>query len=92
MTGPEAFTVTRYRCPFCRRSWQNKARAEGHIAVCWYNHGCKTCRHADLIDGAYVDGCELGVDLRDPESMPGEPPRILPRSQCPLWEGGEDPQ
>ena len=78
----EPFTVTRYRCPHCRRTWATRARAEVHIAKCWYNHGCKTCRHADLLGGSYVDGCQLGEDLSDPD----EPQRIVPRGQCPLWE------
>jgi len=83
---PEAFTVTRYRCPYCRRSWLSKKRAISHIAKCWWNRGCKTCRHADLMGGDYVDGCGLGEDLADPDAPFGEPPRILPRGMCPLWE------
>jgi len=83
MTDVEPFTVTRYRCPFCRRSWQSKKRAEGHAAVCWFNHGCKTCRHADAYAGVWVHDCELGENLcTDPE----DPQRPVLRSQCPLWE------
>ena len=77
----EQFTQTRYRCPYCRRSWTSLKRANEHRDKCWYNHGCKTCQHADTIGGAWVQGCDAGVDLfTDPGSGP-----VL-RSQCPLWE------
>ena len=83
----EQFTQTRYRCPYCRRSWVSEKRATGHRDACWYNRGCKSCRHAGLIGGSYVQGCDLGEDLYqvDPESSYGEG-RVVPRANCPLWE------
>jgi len=82
----QEFTVTKYRCPHCRRrSWQSRARAEAHAARCWWNHGCKSCKHADLLAGSYVEGCLLGEDLTDPDE-PDDPAQVRPRSQCPLWE------
>jgi hypothetical protein len=84
LTEPvEQFTQTRYRCPYCRRSWTSLKRANAHRDECWYNRGCKTCRHADTWGGSWVNSCELGENLlTDPE----EPQRAVPRSQCPLWE------
>jgi len=83
LTEPvEQFTQTRYRCPYCRRSWTSLKRANAHRDGCWYNRGCLTCRHADLIGGSYVDGCDLGESLSDPD----DPNHAIPRSQCPLWE------
>lgn len=77
----EQFTQTRYRCPYCRRSWTSLKRANEHRDRCWYNHGCKSCRHASLLSSVWVDGCEVGVELWDA----GEA-RIMPRANCPLWE------
>ncbi len=82
----EQYRQTRYRCPYCRRSWTSLKRANEHRDKCWYFEGCKTCCHAELLGGAYVDGCDLGEDLSDPETPYGERPRTIPRSQCPLWE------
>ena len=85
---PEHYVQDRWRCPHCRRSWAGKKRAEEHIPKCWYNRGCKSCRHADLLGGSYVDGCELGEDLIDPECPDGR--RVIPRGMCPLWEGASE--
>lgn len=44
----EAFTTTRYRCAFCRRSWSSRTRANEHVRTCWKNpdqRSCKTCKH-----------------------------------------------
>ena len=41
-----AFKTTRYRCPFCSRSYSRRTSASKHIDRCWSNpevRGCKTC-------------------------------------------------
>jgi hypothetical protein len=82
LTKPvEQFTQTRYRCPYCRRSWVSLRRASMHRDNCWYNRGCLTCAHAELL-GPFVDGCGLGENLRSDEH---DQPAV-PRSTCPLWE------
>ena len=86
----EQFTQTRYRCPYCRRSWTSLKRANEHRDKCWHRPGgCKTCRHADMENGWVVD-CGIGEDLREPlgENLDGVAEfgaRILPRGLCPLW-------
>lgn len=43
---PIAITVTRFVCPFCRRSRSRKGPALIHMARCWKNpevKGCKSC-------------------------------------------------
>ena len=79
----EQFSQTRYRCPYCRRSWTSLSRANAHRDRCWYFEGCKTCRHADLMAGSWVMGCDRGENLFTDES---DPERAVPRSRCPLWE------
>lgn len=80
----EQYRQTRYRCPYCRRSWVSLKRANEHRDGCWYNRGCKSCRHAVLAAGVWVDGCRVGIDLWDFGAE-----RNVPRSSCPLWEAIE---
>lgn len=81
----EQFTQTRYRCPYCRRSWTSLRRASEHRDGCWYNRGCKSCRHAELTAGVWVAGCAVGVDLWD---AGGE--HVRPAANCALWEAKEN--
>lgn len=76
----EQFTQTRYRCPYCRRSWTSLKRANEHRDRCWFNRGCKTCRHGCGPGAGYIDECAQGVDLWDADEE-----RPVLRSQCPLW-------
>lgn len=44
----ESFLALRWKCPFCRKSWSSKARANEHVKTCWLdpaNQTCKTCTH-----------------------------------------------
>jgi len=90
LTEPvQQFTQTRYRCPYCRRSWTSLKRANEHRDQCWYGHGCMTCRHVEQQHGGnYVTGCEIGVDLSDPDFGAGY---VRPRGNCPLWEAQVTP-
>jgi hypothetical protein len=83
LTEPvEQFTQTRYRCPYCRRSWTSLKRANEHRDQCWYGHGCMSCRHVEqAYGGNYVTGCEAGVDLSDPDY----PEQVRPRGNCGQW-------
>jgi hypothetical protein len=89
VTAPEPVTVTRWRCPFCRRTWAHKKAATGHVGRCWRSPGarsCKTCAHFESVpDGDYCLGtpcncnqgyeaCHAGVDLL--EGL---------KAGCPLW-------
>lgn len=41
-----AFKTTRYKCPFCSRSYSRRTPANRHIDRCWRNpavRGCKSC-------------------------------------------------
>jgi len=65
--APEAVVVTRWRCPFCRRSRSHKKAAAEHIARCWLNpaaRSCKTC--ANLSPGYDACGCEPGCNWGSP--------------------------
>ena len=89
--APELITVTRHRCPFCRRSWAHKTPAAEHIARCWRNpaaRSCKTCAHYDLEpSGEWCfpgqpcncnDGyvtCAKNIDIAD----------YTIKVDCPLW-------
>lgn len=37
MTPPISYVTTRYRCPFCHRSWAKKRAAQDHIDYCRIN-------------------------------------------------------
>lgn len=79
MTDPIPFIVTRFRCPFCRRTRSSKKRTADHIGRCWSNpetRGCKTCEHYELVEtGEHCfpgrpcncndgyEGCAVGVSL-----------------------------
>lgn len=50
MTAPVLieFVTTRFRCPFCRRPYAQRAAATRHLAQCFSNpavRSCKTCVH-----------------------------------------------
>ena len=60
--APEPVTVTRWRCPFCRRSRAHKKATTEHIARCWLNpavRSCKTC--VNFEPGGDACGCEPGA-------------------------------
>lgn len=81
MTEPEKITVTRHRCPHCRRSWSRKKAATGHIARCWSNPAAQSCKTRAF----YVpEECAAGVDLRQFDDEDGR--RVLPIG-CPKWGG-----
>lgn len=93
-TEPEKITVTRYRCPHCRRSWTRRSAAVAHIARCWSNpdaKNCRTCAYfipANTCDeptcgcGGEDEECTAGVDLTQYDREGG--PRDLPVG-CPKW-------
>ena len=93
----EQFTQTRYRCPYCRRSWTSLKRANDHRDKCWKRPGgCKTCRHAETEFAAdWVTGCGLGEDLRESlgenfEGVTEFSDRTILRASCPLWEHADE--
>lgn len=53
VTAPEPFQTTRYRCPWCRRSWSARAAAAEHIARCWFNPETRSCKTCDSYVPAY---------------------------------------
>lgn len=89
---PRKVTVTRYRCPFCRRQNSAKKKIVEHIARCWHNpavKSCRTCLHFEKscteteVYGGEVrvcyqqdDLCTLGQTLPD---------NGFPAVNCPLW-------
>jgi hypothetical protein len=77
---PVAIRVTRYRCPFCKRSSSRPAGIRPHIGMCWHNpaaRACGTCRHRDQFDDYYGDhhfDCAAGRDVYvRPEPVPFDP-------------------
>ena len=96
LAAPEPVTVTRWRCPFCRRTRAHKAAAAAHMERCWLNpavRGCKTCAHYDYEpDGGPCEAgrpcacnqgheeCGAGIDL---DGGLGLAPVL--RTGCPLW-------
>ena len=93
MSDPEPFVVTRWRCPFCRRSRAHKNATAQHIGRCWLNpavRSCKTC--ANLEPGGDACGCEPGCNWGSPAG--GVPDSCaadvdisggVVRTACPLW-------
>lgn len=99
MTAPQPrkVTVTRYRCPFCRRQNSSKKTIAEHIARCWHNpatRGCRTCLHfergrAVATYSAYEppealdapDECAVGEEL---------PENGFPVTDCPLWRDRDE--
>ena len=90
--APEPFTVTRWRCPFCRRSRSAKRATAEHIARCWLNpdvRSCKTCAHFEPAHDAC--GCEPGCNWGSPAG--GVPDSCAAgvaldgdvKTGCPLW-------
>lgn len=76
----ESFLALRWKCPFCRRSWSSKARANAHVSVCWLdpeNRTCKTCVHHVPAETGYCgaragcqcqnieEHCLAGVDMTE---------------------------
>ena len=96
---PEAVTVTRWRCPFCRRSRSSKRATAEHIGRCWLNpavRSCKTCAH--LEPGGDACGCEPGCNWGSPSgSIPDSCAVGVDVSSgeiktgCPLWALREEP-
>ena len=79
-----AVRVTRFRCPFCRKSWSSKAAANAHVPTCWMdpgNRACKTCEHHVPAEsgGCYErpgcgcqdveEHCDAGVDMTHTEHV-----------------------
>jgi hypothetical protein len=97
-TIPEQITVTRWRCPFCRRSRSAKRAAAEHMARCWLNpavRSCKTC--ANFEPAADACGCEPGCNWGSPAG--GIPDRCGAgadisdgevRTGCRLWQLREE--
>lgn len=88
---PIPVVVTRHQCPFCRITRAKKAAMAAHIARCWHNpaaKACKTCRHYEPPqsgpydeDPGWPEGCGAGCRIDH---------RL--KSDCPLWQGQEDPR
>lgn len=92
MTIPETIVVSRYRCPYCRRSWSGKKAATDHISRCWRNpsvRSCKTCVHrlepySEPEVGWFEDeGCAAGVQVPVVSEETGK--KVLPLN-CPSWK------
>lgn len=84
----EAITTTRYRCPYCRRSWAHKAASVKHIERCWWNptaQSCKTCvLYVPANDHCNRPGCDAcGNDEQCMANIDLRP--TLPVG-CPKWE------
>lgn len=73
---PIAKKVTRYGCPFCRRTRASKKATREHIARCWHNpdvRGCLTCKNYDegsngcwgdpMCNCASGPACFLGIPI-----------------------------
>ena len=96
---PEAVTVTRWRCPFCRRSRSAKRATAEHIGRCWLNpsvRSCKTCANHEA--GGDACGCEPGCNWGSPSgSIPDSCAVGVDVSSgeiktgCPLWALREEP-
>jgi hypothetical protein len=94
---PVAIRVTRFRCPFCRRSSSRKAGIRLHITRCWRNpaaRACGSCRHyipaeggGRMIGDPGTDlGCAIGCETHetDPDAD-GDGIKRTVRG-CPGWE------
>lgn len=71
--APVELRVTRWKCPFCARSWSRKGRTVEHAELCWKNpaaRSCGTCRN-------YDDGSLGGWE------EPGCPPSCA--AGCDVW-------
>ena len=94
---PIAVKVTRYRCPFCRRSWSSRKRAADHIGRCWLNpeaRGCKTCEHwqAHYWEPIFADTGERVACYELAEACRADVDISAGlRVNCPLWKLREDP-
>lgn len=91
-TEPISFVVTRWRCPFCARTYSSKLLATRHVARCWTNPGarsCKTCTHytpnqsEPEVGWVAPESCEAGIDLTTAEEDK-RGYKTLPIN-CPEW-------
>lgn len=97
---PIVIRVTRYRCPFCRRSHSRRDGIRGHIKGCWHNpaaRACGTCRHRDVYEDDDFE-CAAGLDPYVAETLtvadPGDARSGDVRTEtrhhlvrgCPGWE------
>ena len=94
---PIVVKVTRYRCPFCSRSWSQRKRAADHVARCWRNpavRACKTCVYFQPYhwEGEPVPGIPGAVGCTEYPEACGrhEDLREGLRSGCPLWSPAGD--
>lgn len=73
---PIPVVVTRWQCPYCRRSRSRRKPCETHIQLCWKNptlRGCKTCaffvpraaKSRDQYGGTVEDRCDAGFRIKD---------------------------
>ena len=67
------FVQTRYRCPFCRKSYRWRGTAVNHLTVCRSDPAhqtCRTCAHnPGLINPVvYWKPCAAGADPIDQET------------------------
>lgn len=92
LAAPEAFTTTRHRCPFCRRSWAHRAAAARHVARCWLNPAARSCKTCAIFEPAHdACGCEPGCNWGSPSG--GVPDSCAAgvdldgtvKTACPLW-------
>ncbi len=89
---PLPVTVTRYQCPFCRKTRARKHAAREHISRCWLNpatRSCKTCLFfTDEPDGDYCTGQPCGCNQGFRQCDAGVPGvaegKII--TGCPLWK------
>jgi hypothetical protein len=82
---PIARKVTRYTCPFCRRTRSSKATIRKHMESCWWNpeaKGCKTCANFR------EDASEPEVGAIDPEHCTAGVvfPGLTLLVHCEKWE------
>lgn len=73
--SPEQITVTRWRCPHCRRSWSSRRNATTHIGRCWHNpaaRGCRTCQNFRAGGVNSPETCAAGLQLPAHPRQPGD--------------------
>lgn len=82
----EAYETTRYRCPFCRKTWAKQSTCYGHIQAGCHKDPrsatCATCKFLMDDDNGHWDsnpGCALGCGRFAHRRV--DRPR-----NCPLWQ------